>query len=119
MITIDHLTRRYRKITAVDGLSFEVGSGRVTGFLGPNGAGKTTTLRMLLGLARPDGGTITITGARTPGYRGRRPRRLHGRVADRRLAGRAAPGRDLAHPPFPAVVPRIERRRWQHPPSPP
>ena len=66
MITIDHLTRRYRKITAVDGLSFEVGSGRVTGFLGPNGAGKTTTLRMLLGLARPDGGTATINGARTP-----------------------------------------------------
>src|SRR5215472_13245597 len=64
MITIDHLTRRYRKITAVDGLSFEVGSGRVTGFLGPNGAGKTTTLRMLLGLARPDGGTATINGVR-------------------------------------------------------
>jgi ABC-2 type transport system ATP-binding protein len=57
MITIDHLTKRYRNITAVDGLSFEVGPGRVTGFLGPNGAGKTTTLRMLLGLVRPDGGT--------------------------------------------------------------
>jgi len=66
MITIEHLTKRYRKITAVDGLSFEVGPGRVTGFLGPNGAGKTTTLRMLLGLARPDGETATITGARTP-----------------------------------------------------
>ena len=66
MIAIDHLTRRYRNITAVDGLSFEVGPGRVTGFLGPNGAGKTTTLRMLLGLARPGGGTATINGARTP-----------------------------------------------------
>jgi ABC-type multidrug transport system ATPase subunit len=43
MITIDHLTKRYRNITAVDGLSFEVGPGRVTGFLGPNGGGKTTT----------------------------------------------------------------------------
>jgi ABC-2 type transport system ATP-binding protein len=64
MITIDHLTKRYRNITAVDGLSFEVGPGRVTGFLGPNGAGKTTTLRMLLGLARPDGGTAAIDGAR-------------------------------------------------------
>jgi len=119
MSTIDQLTKRYRNTTAVDGLSFEVGPGRVTGFLGPNGAGKTTTSRMLLGLARPDGGTATINGARTPGHRGRRPRRLPGCAADRRLAGRAAPGRDLTHPPHPAVVPRIERRRWQHPPSPP
>jgi ABC-type dipeptide/oligopeptide/nickel transport system ATPase component len=61
MITIDHLTKRYG---AVDGPSFEVGPGRVTGFLGPNGAGKTTTLRMLLGLARPDGDTATINGVR-------------------------------------------------------
>ena len=64
MITIDHLTKRYGTVTAVDGLSFEVGPGRVTGFLGPNGAGKTTTLRMLLGLAAPDGGTATINGVR-------------------------------------------------------
>ena len=56
MITIDHLTKRYGTVTAVDGLSFEVGPGRVTGFLGPNGAGKTTTLRILLGLAAPTAG---------------------------------------------------------------
>ena len=62
MIAIGHLTKRYRNITAVDGLSFESGPGRVAGFLGPSGAGKTTTLPMLLGLARPDGGTATITG---------------------------------------------------------
>ena len=62
MITIDHLTKRYKSIVAVDGLTFEVGPGRVTGFLGPNGAGKTTTLRMLLGLARPDSGAATING---------------------------------------------------------
>jgi ABC-2 type transport system ATP-binding protein len=64
MIKIDHLTKRYGAVTAVDGLSFEVGPGRVTGFLGPNGAGKTTTLRMLLGLAAPDSGTATINGVR-------------------------------------------------------
>ena len=64
MITIDHLTKRYKNITAVDGLSFDVGPGRVTGFLGPNGAGKTTTLRMLLGLAAPTSGTATINGVR-------------------------------------------------------
>ncbi len=64
MINIDHLTKRYGPIVAVDALSFEVGPGRVTGFLGPNGAGKTTTLRMLLGLAAPDSGTATISGVR-------------------------------------------------------
>ena len=64
MIKIDNLTKRYGTVTAVDGLSFQVGPGRVTGFLGPNGAGKTTTLRMLLGLAAPDGGTATINGVR-------------------------------------------------------
>jgi ABC-type multidrug transport system ATPase subunit len=66
MIAIGHLIKRYRNITAVDGLSFESGPGRVAGFLGPNGSGKTTSLPMLLGLARPDDGTATINGACTP-----------------------------------------------------
>jgi len=64
MITVHQLTKHYRSVAAVNGLTFEVGPGRVTGFLGPNGAGKTTTLRMLLGLTRPDSGTATIDGVR-------------------------------------------------------
>jgi ABC-2 type transport system ATP-binding protein len=64
MLNVDHLTKRYGTVVAVDGLSFEVGPGRVTGFLGPNGAGKTTTLRVLLGLAAPTSGTATINGVR-------------------------------------------------------
>jgi ABC-2 type transport system ATP-binding protein len=64
MLNVDHLTKRYGTVVAVDGLSFEVRPGRVTGFLGPNGAGKTTTLRMLLGLAAPTSGTATINGVR-------------------------------------------------------
>src|SRR5215467_16220688 len=63
-ITAAGLTKRYGPVTAVDGLTFTVEPGRVTGFLGPNGAGKTTTLRMLLGLVAPDSGTATINGAR-------------------------------------------------------
>ena len=59
-IVVDHLTKQYKKLRAVDDLSFRVRSGRVTGFLGPNGAGKTTTLRMLLGLVTPTGGTATF-----------------------------------------------------------
>jgi len=60
MIHVEHLTKRYGHITAVDGLSFEVESGETFALIGPNGAGKTTTLKVLLGLARPDAGTVTI-----------------------------------------------------------
>ncbi|MFJ2768987.1 ABC transporter ATP-binding protein [Streptomyces sp. NPDC087300] len=63
MIEVNELTKRYGSETAVDGLSFTVRPGQVTGFLGPNGAGKTTTLRMLLGLVEPTAGTATIDGS--------------------------------------------------------
>jgi len=58
------LVKRYRDITAVDHLSFQVGSGVVTGFLGPNGAGKSTTLRMFLGLDAPTSGAAAVDGRR-------------------------------------------------------
>jgi ABC-2 type transport system ATP-binding protein len=63
-IAVSGLTKQYKRVRAVDNLSFEVQPGRVTGFLGPNGAGKTTTLRMLLNLVRPTAGTATIGGQR-------------------------------------------------------
>lgn len=63
-IVVSHLTKHYRRVRAVEDLSFTVQPGRVTGFLGPNGAGKTTTLRMLLNLVTPTGGTATIGGRR-------------------------------------------------------
>ena len=56
----ESLTKRYGSLTAVDGLSFALDAGMVTGFLGPNGAGKTTTPRMLLGLARPTSGRALV-----------------------------------------------------------
>ena len=61
-IVVSGLTKNYRKVRAVDNLSFTVQSGRVTGFLGPNGAGKTTTLRMILNLVTPTAGKATIGG---------------------------------------------------------
>jgi ABC-2 type transport system ATP-binding protein len=63
-IVVSGLTKHYKRVRAVDNLSFEVQPGRVTGFLGPNGAGKTTTLRMLLNLVQPTAGTATIGGQR-------------------------------------------------------
>jgi len=62
MIEAFGLTKRYGEKLAVDGLSFTVAPGAVTGFLGPNGSGKSTTMRMLLGLDRPTSGTATING---------------------------------------------------------
>ncbi len=64
MIEAHGLTRRYDRIVAVDGLSFQVRPGVVTGFLGPNGSGKSTTMRLILGLERPDGGDVRIGGRR-------------------------------------------------------
>ena len=63
-IVVDGLTKVYPKVRAVDGLSFAVEPGRVTGFLGPNGSGKTTTLRMMLNLVTPTSGNATIGGQR-------------------------------------------------------
>ncbi|WP_229873974.1 ABC transporter ATP-binding protein [Streptomyces cirratus] len=62
VIEVCGLRKKFRGRTAVDGISFDVPAGRVTGFLGPNGAGKTTTLRMLLGLIRPTEGTALLWG---------------------------------------------------------
>ncbi|MFH9400328.1 ATP-binding cassette domain-containing protein [Streptomyces sp. NPDC017638] len=61
-IDVRDLTKEYGGRRAVDGLTFSVGPGRVTGFLGPNGAGKSTTFRLLLGLDRPTAGTAAIGG---------------------------------------------------------
>ena len=62
MIEVHELTKRYGETLAVDGLSFQVPQGVVTGFLGPNGAGKSTTMRMMLDLDRPTSGRVTIDG---------------------------------------------------------
>jgi ABC-2 type transport system ATP-binding protein len=56
------LTKRYKRLTAVDDLTLEVRRGEVFGFLGPNGAGKTTTIALLLGLVRPSAGTAEVLG---------------------------------------------------------
>jgi ABC-2 type transport system ATP-binding protein len=62
MITAHALTKRYGTTAAVDGLTFEVQPGVVTGFLGPNGSGKSTTMRMIMGLDIPTSGSALIGG---------------------------------------------------------
>ncbi|MCW2697714.1 MAG: transporter related protein [Modestobacter sp.] len=62
MITVSGLTKHYGKRVAVDGMTFDVAGGRVTGFVGPNGAGKSTTMRMMVGLTRPGSGDVRYAG---------------------------------------------------------
>jgi ABC-2 type transport system ATP-binding protein len=61
-IEVQGLTKRYGGTRALDGLSFTVPAGRVTGFVGPNGAGKSTTMRIVLGLDAPDAGGALVNG---------------------------------------------------------
>src|ERR1700688_2705905 len=62
MIRVDHLSKTYGEIQAVNDISFEVEEGEIFAFLGPNGAGKTTTIKMLTTLLRPTSGTVEIDG---------------------------------------------------------
>ena len=62
MIEVQHVTKRYGPVAAVNDVSFRVEAGRILGFLGPNGAGKTTTMRVLTGYLPPTEGTATIAG---------------------------------------------------------
>ena len=64
MIAAQGLTKRYGDTVAVDGLTFDIRPGVVTGFLGPNGAGKSTTMRMILGLDHPTVGSVSVGGRR-------------------------------------------------------
>jgi len=61
-VDLRHLTKRYGNVTAVNDLSLAIRSGEIVAFLGPNGAGKTTTIDMILGLARPDEGSVEVYG---------------------------------------------------------
>lgn len=101
------LRKRYGSLPAVDGIGFVARPGRVTGFLGPNGAGKSTTLRVLLGLARSDGGLATIHGRRYAGLR--HPLRTVGALLDE--AGPLPERRAVDHLRSLALSNGIPRRR--------
>ena len=66
MITVENLHKNFGEIRAVDGVSFTIDQGEVFGLLGPNGAGKTTTINMMVGVLKPDEGTVTLNGQNNP-----------------------------------------------------
>ncbi|HET9175959.1 MAG TPA: ABC transporter ATP-binding protein [Pseudolabrys sp.] len=68
-IAVDRLVKRYKGVAAVDGISFRLTPGSMTGLLGGNGAGKTTTIAMIMGLVTPTAGSVTVLGAEMPRQR--------------------------------------------------
>ncbi|MFE3248016.1 ABC transporter ATP-binding protein [Streptomyces sp. NPDC059209] len=98
-IEVHGLRKQFGQTVAVDGLSFTVRPGQVTGFVGPNGAGKSTTMRMLLGLDAPDSGSALIGGRRYATLR--RPLTEVGALLDAAAVHPSRRGRDhllwLAH----------------------
>ena len=87
-IVVSGLRKRFGAVTALDGMSFTVPPGQVTGFVGPNGAGKSTTMRVIVGLDAPDAGSALVAGR---SYRTlRRPLTVLGALLD---AGAVQPSR--------------------------
>ena len=68
-IAIERLVKIYKTVPAVDGISFTLTAGSVTGLLGGNGAGKTTTIASIMGLTAPTSGRVTVLGAEMPRQR--------------------------------------------------
>src|ERR1035438_2748622 len=92
-IEIDGLRKRFGPVQALDGMTFTVQPGHVTGFVGPNGAGKSTTVRVIVGLDAPDAGTATIGGR--PYHSLQNPLTHVGSLLD---AGARPPGRGARTP---------------------
>jgi ABC-2 type transport system ATP-binding protein len=68
-IAVDALIKRYKGVIAVDGISFRLEAGSITGLLGGNGAGKSTTIAMIMGLVMPTSGSVKVLGAQMPQQR--------------------------------------------------
>ena len=112
-LEIEHVTKRYGKDVVVDDLTFTVPPGRVTGFLGPNGAGKSTTMKILLDLAKADGGHATIGGTR---YRDiKDPARTVGVVLEPNAfhPGRSGRNHSGSSPTAPASLRTASTRCWR------
>ena len=76
-IAVSDLVKRYKAATAVDGITFRLPRGSITGLLGGNGAGKTTTIAMIMGLVTPTSGTVSVLGAAMPKERYRVLQRMN------------------------------------------
>ena len=94
LLSLDRVSKRFRGLHAVDGVSFAVPEGAIFAVIGPNGAGKTTLFNLIAGAIAPDPAGSALTGERFTGLR----------------AGRGVPARHRPHVPARAPVPGAERR---------
>ncbi len=76
-IAVERLVKIYKTVPAVDGISFSLAAGSITGLLGGNGAGKTTTIATIMGLITPTSGRVTVLGAEMPKQRYRVLQRMN------------------------------------------
>src|SRR5258708_1532799 len=107
LIEVRDLSKKFGEKIAVNGLSFTVEPGHVTGFLGPNGAGKSTTMRVIVGLDRPSGGSATIDGLTYAQLR--RPLTVVGALLEARALHPRPSARN--HPLYPAPAQGAPARR--------
>ena len=78
LVTLDHVTRRYGRLTALEDASLELEAGETVALVGHNGAGKTTLMKLILGLVRPSAGTVRVLGEDPAGRHGARVRQRLG-----------------------------------------
>ncbi|MGQ7793763.1 ABC transporter ATP-binding protein [Faunimonas sp. B44] len=95
LVSLRDVTKRYRSVTAVEGVSLELGAGEVVALVGHNGAGKTTLIKMMLGLIRPSEGAVTVLGADPADARGATARRGLGYLPENVAFHGAMTGREL------------------------
>ena len=94
-VSVRGLAKRYGPVEAVRGVSFDVAAGEIFGLLGPNGAGKTTTLECILGLRRPDAGTIALAGVDALAQPDRAKERVGAQLQDAALQDQITPRQAL------------------------
>lgn len=95
IVAIDHVTKRYRGLTALDGLDLALAPGETVALVGHNGAGKTTLMKLVLGLIRPSGGQVRVLGTDPSGAGGAAARRHLGFLPESVAFHNAMTGREL------------------------
>ena len=91
-VTVEHLTKKYGRLVAVNDVSLSIQEGEIFGIIGPNGAGKTTTVECISGLRKPDAGSVSVYGL-SPRDRQKSNKRVRRCSASRERVASPAQGR--------------------------
>lgn len=108
MLSIKNLTKKFAEVTAVDGLSLEIESGKIYALIGPNGSGKTTTVKVVAGLYRPNSGRIEVDGFDST-VESEKTKSLIGYIPDEPFVYEKMTGREFLH--FVGTLFGMERKK--------